>query len=88
MNPRTISKEEVKNGLQEGTLKELDDLDDLAEQATGQSAYSPPVDTVITGRKKEQTMLKVCKKCALDCKKYMVSGLTNFRCFEVTKEKK
>lgn len=82
MNPRTISKEEVKNGFREGTLKELNDL---AEQATGQSSYSPPVDTAVNGRKKEQAMLKVCQKCALACKKYMVPGLTNFKCFEVTK---
>ena len=59
MNPKTMSKEEVKNGLQEGTLKELDDL---AEQATGQSAYSPPFDSVVNGTKKEQAILKVCQK--------------------------
>lgn len=85
MNPKTISKEEVKNGLQEETLKEIDDL---AKQATGQSLYGPPVDTAINGRKKNQPILKVCQKCALACKKYVVPGLTNFKCFEFTKERK
>jgi len=84
MNPRTISKEEVKNGFEEETLKELDDL---AERATGQSLYSPPVDTVVNGRKKEQPILKLCQKCGLACKKYVVSGLTNFECFEFVKKK-
>lgn len=85
MNPETISKEEVKNGLQEETLRELDDL---AEQATGHPLYSPPVDAVVNGRKKQQPMLKLCQKCALACKKYVVPGLTNFECFEFTKEVK
>jgi len=85
MNPRTLSREELKNGFEEGTLEELDDL---AKQATGQSMYSPPVDTVVNERRKKQVVLKLCQRCTLACKKYMVPGLTNFECFEFTKEKK
>lgn len=85
MNPRTISKEELKNGFEEETLKELDDL---AEQATGQPLYSPPIDTIINGRKKNQPMLEMCQQCIATCKKYTASRLTNFECFVFTKRRR
>ena len=60
------------------------EYDAIIQHVTGCSMESPPIDLVISARRRGP-ILKMCRSCTLACKKHEAPGLTNFKCFDFTR---